>query len=59
MKFRYFLGFLVSSELTLGDYCLDQANSSSLNQCFSNWTISPLVGERETPGSGKGAKEGQ
>ena len=31
MKFRYFLCFSVSLELTLGDYCLDQANSSSLN----------------------------
>ena len=29
MKFRYFLCFLVSVELTLGDYCLDQTNSSS------------------------------
>ena len=31
MKFRYFLCFSVSLELTLGDYCLDQANSSSPN----------------------------
>ena len=29
MKFRYFLGFSVSSELTLGHYCLERANSSS------------------------------
>ena len=34
MKFRYFLRYAVSSELTLGDYCLDQANSSSLNDSF-------------------------
>ena len=29
MKFRYFLGDSVSLEVTLGDYCLDQASSSS------------------------------
>ena len=36
MKFRYFLGFSVSLELTLGDYCLEQANSSSLFFYFVN-----------------------
>ena len=34
MKFRYFLCFSVSLKLTLADYCLDQANSSSLNDSF-------------------------
>ena len=34
MKFRYFLCFSVSLELTLGDYSLGQANSSSLNDSF-------------------------
>ena len=34
MKFWYFLHFLVSLKLTLIDSCLDQANSSSLNDGF-------------------------
>ena len=36
MKFRYFLCFSVSLKLTLGlgDYCLHQANGSSLNDSF-------------------------
>ena len=34
MKLRYFLRFSVSLELTLQGYCLDQANSSGLNDSF-------------------------
>ena len=34
MKFRYFFLLFSFLELTLGDYCLDQANSSSLEDSF-------------------------
>ena len=34
MKFRYFLYFSVSLELTLIGYCLYEANSFSLNDSF-------------------------
>ena len=34
MKFQYFLCFLVFLELILGNFCLDRANSSSLNDSF-------------------------
>ena len=56
--FSYFLGFLVASKLTLGDYCLDQANSSSLNQCFSKRAISPPCGRKRNT-RGRKAKGGQ
>ena len=57
MKFRYFLGFLVSLEFTLGDYCQDQANSSSLNECFSKQAISSPCG-RKSNAIGSKKREG-
>ena len=52
------LGFLVSLKLTVGDYCFDQDNNSSLNQCFSKWAISPPCGRKRNI-RGRKANRGQ
>ena len=51
MKFRYFLGFSVSLELTLGDCCLDQANSASLDHCYGDIASLWAKGNRGQKGS--------